>query len=60
MTGLDVVSLLLALLSAVNIGCAVGLLSRRSGSNPFEAALVGASACGTVVALFLAAVAAYR
>ncbi|MEU7060711.1 hypothetical protein [Streptomyces sp. NPDC046197] len=60
MTGLNVVSLLLALLSAVNIGCGVGLLSRRSGRNLYEAALAGVSACGTAVALFLAAVAAYR
>jgi hypothetical protein len=60
MTGLDIVSLLLALLSAVNIGYGVGLLSLRSGRNVHEAALAGVSACGTSVALFLAAVAAYR
>lgn len=60
MTTLHVVSLLLAVSGALNVGCAVGAISVRSGSHPLQAVLAGASAAGTVVALFLAAVSAYR
>ncbi|MER7179963.1 hypothetical protein ABT404_10860 [Streptomyces hyaluromycini] len=58
MSPMQILSLLLALSTALNIAFAIGLLTRRSGIP--QAILAGASAAATSMGIYLAAVAAYR
>lgn len=56
----QVLTLLLALSGALNAGFAAGLTARLAGVGPAQATLTGAAAAGTVMAIFFAAVSAYR
>ena len=56
----QVLTLLLALSGALNLGFAAGLTARLTGVRPAQAILTGAGAVGTVMAIFFAAVSAYR
>ena len=56
----QVLTLLLALSSALNIAFTAGLTARLAGAGPAQAILTGAGAAGTVMAIFFAAVSAYR
>jgi uncharacterized metal-binding protein len=56
----QVLSLLLALSGALNVAFAAGLTARFAGARPAEAILTAAAAAGTVMAIFFAAVSAYR
>jgi hypothetical protein len=53
-------TLLLALSGALNIAFAAGLAARLAGAGPAQAILTAAGAGGTVMAIFFAAVSAYR
>jgi hypothetical protein len=55
-----VLVLLLALSGALNAALAVGITARHAGAGPAQAILTGAGAAGTVMAIFFAAVSAYR
>lgn len=59
MSVLQLLALLLALSVAVHTGCAGAFIAWRGGTRPASALLVGASAAGTVCALYLTAVGAY-
>jgi hypothetical protein len=56
----QVLVLLLALSGALNVAFAAGLTARRAGATPAQAILTAAGATGTVMAIFFAAVSAYR
>ena len=56
----QVLTLLLALSGALNAGFTAGLTARLAGAGPAQAILTGAAAAGTVMAIFFAAVSAYR
>jgi len=56
----QVLTLLLALSGALNVGFTAGLTARLAGAGPAQAILTGATAAGTVMAIFFAAVSAYR
>lgn len=60
MNPVDVLSLLLALSFAVNVGGAAGWLAARSGMEWARAVLFGGGAAGTTMALIFAGVAAYH
>jgi hypothetical protein len=60
MHALQVLALLLAASAALNIAFTVGIIARRVGASTAQAIFAAASAVGTVMALFLAAVSAYR
>jgi hypothetical protein len=45
---------------ALNVGLTAGLTARLAGAGPAQAILTGAAAAGTVMAIFFAAVSAYR
>lgn len=56
----QVLTLLLALSGALNVAFAAGLTARLTGVRPAQAILTGAGAAGTILAIFFAAVSAYR
>lgn len=56
----QVLTLLLALSGALNAAFAAGLTARLAGVRPAQAILTGAGAAGTIMAIFFAAVSAYR
>lgn len=56
----QVLTLLFALSSALNVAFTVGLTARVAGARPAQAILTGAGALGTLMAIFFAAVSAYR
>jgi hypothetical protein len=60
MHALQVLALLLAASAALNVAFTVGIIARHAGASTAQAVLAGASATGTVLALFLTAVSAYR
>lgn len=60
MSQIQTVRLLLALSSAVHIGCAAAFIAWKGGNHPATALLIGGSAAGTACALYLAAVSAYQ
>ena len=60
MNALQVMTLLLAASAALNIAFIAGIIARHAGTSTAQAILTAASAAGTVLALFLAAVSAYR
>jgi hypothetical protein len=59
-TSQQILTILLALSVSLNAGFVAGFLATRSGSALAQAALIGGSAMGGGLALFFAAVAAYR
>lgn len=60
MSPVQILSLLLALSTALNIAIAVGLLARCSGADAPQVILSGAGAAATGLGIYFAAVAAYR
>jgi hypothetical protein len=56
----QILTLLLALSGALNVAFAVGLIARLAGVRSAKAILTEAGAAGTVLAIFFAAVSAYR
>ncbi|WP_157963706.1 hypothetical protein [Actinocorallia populi] len=56
----EILALLLALSTALNIAITAGLLARAAGANGANAILTGAGAAATFLSLYLAAVAAYH
>jgi hypothetical protein len=60
MTMIEILSLLLALSAALHVGCAATITAWRGGTRLAQALLIGSSATGTTIALYLAAIAAYR
>ncbi|WP_331751746.1 hypothetical protein OG713_45415 (plasmid) [Streptomyces sp. NBC_00723] len=59
MSPLQILSLLLALSTALNMAITAGLLARRSGVCIPQAILAGAGAAATTLGIYFAAVAAY-
>ncbi len=57
---MQVLTLLLALSGSLNIAFTAGLTARLAGAGPAQAVLAGAGATGTAMAIFFAAVSAYR
>jgi len=57
---IQVLALLLALSGALNVAFATGLTARFADARPAQAILTAAAAAGTVMAIFFAAVCAYR
>ncbi len=57
---IQVLTLLLALSGALNVAFTAGLTARLAGVGLAQAILTGAGAAGTVMAIFFAAVSAYR
>jgi hypothetical protein len=60
MHALQVLALLLATSAALNVAFTGGIIARHAGASTAQAVLTAASAAGTVLALFLTAVSAYR
>ena len=60
MHAVQILTLLLALSGAVNIAFTAGLTARLAGAGSAQAVLTAAGAAGTVLAIFFAAVSAYR
>jgi hypothetical protein len=56
----QILTLLLALSSAVNVAFAAAITARAAGATPAQAILTGAGSAGTVMAIFFAAIAAYQ
>ena len=56
----QILTLLVALSGALNVGFATGIIARYAGTTPAQAILTAAAAAGTVMAIFFAAVAAYH
>lgn len=56
----QVLTLLLALSSALNVAFSAGITASLAGASPAQAILTAAGAAGTVMAIFFAAVSAYR
>jgi hypothetical protein len=56
----QILTLLLALSGTLNVAFVVGLIARLAGAGPAQAILTAAGAAGTVLAIFFAAVSAYR
>ncbi|GGS98970.1 hypothetical protein GCM10010156_66380 [Planobispora rosea] len=59
MTSIDVLTLVLAVSVAVNIGCAAGFITLRTGSGWARAVLAAGGAVGAALVIFFAAVGAY-
>jgi hypothetical protein len=57
---IQVLTLLLALSGALNVAFSAGLAARLAGAGLAQAVLTGAGAGGTVMAIFFAAISAYR
>jgi hypothetical protein len=60
MYAVQVLTLLLALSGALNVAFAAGITARLAGASRAQAILTAAGAVGTVMAIFFAAVSAYR
>ncbi|MFZ4250445.1 hypothetical protein ACOZDF_35000 [Streptomyces griseoincarnatus] len=60
MSPLQILSLLLALSTALNIAITAGLLARRSGAGIPQAILTGAGTAATGLGIYFAAVTAYK
>ncbi|GLW26049.1 hypothetical protein DI270_016365 [Microbispora triticiradicis] len=60
MSQVQILSLLLALSSALNIAITAALIARRSSAGTANALLTGAGAAATFLGLYFAAVAAYQ
>ncbi|MFE3122949.1 hypothetical protein ACFXHD_05970 [Streptomyces hydrogenans] len=60
MSPLQILSLLLALSTALNIAITASLLARRSGVSRPQAVLTGAGTAATSLGIYFAAVAAYK
>ncbi len=60
MHAVQVLTLLLALSGAFNAAFAAGITARLTGVSTAQAILTAAGAAGTVMAIFFAAVSAYR
>jgi hypothetical protein len=60
MNPLQILALLLALSTALNIAFTTGLLVQRCGAGTLQAILAGGGAAATSLGIYLAAVAAYR
>lgn len=60
MSTVQILSLLLALSTALNIAVTAGLLTRSTGAGTANAILTGAGTAATFLGLYLAAVAAYH
>ncbi|MET8860815.1 hypothetical protein [Streptomyces sp. NPDC004579] len=60
MSPLQILSLLLALSTALNIAFATAVLARNSGAGLPQAILAGAGAAATSVGIYFTAVGAYR
>jgi uncharacterized metal-binding protein len=56
----QVLTLLLALSGALNVAFIAGLAARLAGAGSAQAIITAAGAAGTVMAIFFAAVSAYR
>jgi hypothetical protein len=56
----QVLTLLLALSGALNVGFTAGIIARYAGVATAQAILTAAGAAGTVMAIFFAAVSAYH
>jgi hypothetical protein len=56
----QVLTLLLALSGALNVAFTVGLAARHAGAGPAQAVLTAAGAASTLMAIFFAAISAYR
>ncbi len=56
----QVLTLLLALSGALNVASAAGLIARLAGAHPAQAILTAAGAAGAIMAIFFAAISAYR
>ena len=56
----QILTLLLALSGAVNVAFTTGITARVAGASVAQAILAGAGSAGTVLAIFFAAVSAYR
>lgn len=56
----QVLTLLIALSGALNVAFIAGLTAHRAGAAPAQAILTAAGAASTVMAIFFAAVSAYR
>jgi hypothetical protein len=56
----QILTLLLALSGALNVALGAGITARHAGVGPAQAILTAAGAAGTVMAIFFAAVSAYR
>ncbi|GAA2650773.1 hypothetical protein GCM10010425_74350 [Streptomyces spororaveus] len=59
MSPLQILSLLLALSTALNIAITASLLARRTGASVPQAMLTGAGAAATSLGIYFTAVAAY-
>lgn len=60
MRAMQVLTLLLALSSALNISFIMGVTARYAGARPAQAILTAVGTAGTVMAIFFAAVSAYH
>jgi hypothetical protein len=60
MNALRILTLLLALSSALNVAFATGITARHAGAGIAQAMLTGAGAAGTIMIIFFAAIAAYH
>ncbi|GGU65855.1 MULTISPECIES: hypothetical protein [Streptomyces] len=60
MSPLQILALLLALSTALNLAIAASLLAQRSGAGVCQAILTGAGTAATGLGIYFAAVAAYR
>ena len=60
MTAVQILSLLLALSTALNIAFTTGLTAHRIGIGAPQAAFAGAAAAGTALTIYFTAVQAYR
>ena len=56
----QILTLLLALSGALNVAFGAGITARHAGASHAQAILTGAGSAGTVMAIFFAAVSAYR
>jgi uncharacterized metal-binding protein len=56
----QILILLLAVSGAVNVAFTAGITARLAGAGPAQAILTAAGAAGAVMAIFFAAVSAYR
>jgi hypothetical protein len=60
MHALQVIALLLAASTALNVALATGMITRHAGASTAQAILTAGGAAGTVMALFFAAISAYQ
>jgi hypothetical protein len=60
MTSAQVLTLLLAMSVALNLGCASGIIAIHAGASLAQSVLIGGSTVGGAMTLFLAGVGVYR